>query len=277
MKCAAVQCVPRRPLFPLFSCAAALLVLTVILVTIGSLLFHITLPEALAILDDKEVLAALRVTLLSSALSTLCVLTLGIPAAYALSRYLGRWRFICELILELPLLLPPLVAGLALLLAFGRQGTLGAWLALCGVRIPFSLAAVVLAQVFLLTPFFVKRAAHIFDAVNRRREDASALLGADPWFTFRHLTLPLCRRSLGAEAITVIAQGLGMFGAVLLFAGNLPGRTQTLTLAVYAAFAGQPDKAIALAVLLLLISLALLTLIKFLGRGVNNAQHSGAS
>ncbi|MCP3176840.1 molybdate ABC transporter permease subunit [Desulfuromonas sp. KJ2020] len=245
--------------------ATALLVL-LLLLPVAALLLHVTPARLLALMTAADVVAALRVTLLSSAASTLLIFLLGLPVAYAISRYFGRGRFLLDSLLELPMVMPPVVAGLALLLAFGRRGLVGVWLAELGIQLPFTLAAVVLAQVFLLTPYFVKRAVVLFDGVDRRLEEVATLLGAGPFRTFFAVSLPLCRRGLLAEAIMALAQGIGMFGAVILFAGNLPGRTQTLSLAIYSTYEGNPEKAFALSALLLVLSCLLLLGFRLLSR-----------
>ena len=154
--------------------------------------------------------------------------------------------------------LPPVVAGLALLLAFGRRGLLGELLEEFGIRLPFTLAAVVLAILFVITPFFVRRCVVLFDSIERRLEEAALILGASPLQTFWHDTLPVVRRGLIAEGVMALAQGIGLFGVIILFAGNMPGRTQTLSLAIYSAFESDPRQAFSLGALLLLISLVLL-------------------
>jgi len=243
--------------------ATALLIL-LLLLPVVALLLHVTPARLREVVSAADVAAALQVTLLSSAASTLLIFLLGLPVAYAVSRHLGRGRFWLDSLLELPMVMPPVVAGLALLLAFGRRGLVGAWLAELGVQLPFTLAAVVLAQVFLLTPYFVKRAVVLFDGVDRRLEEAATLLGAGPFRAFFFVSLPLCRRGLLAEAVMALAQGVGMFGAVILFAGNLPGRTQTLSLAIYSTFEGNPEKAFALSALLLGLSCILLMVFRLL-------------
>jgi len=235
-----------------------------LLLPIFALLLAVSPAELLNQLTKTEVLLALWITLLSSLLALLPTLLLGLPAAYGLSRCRGRLRHSLEILLELPMVLPPVVAGLALLLAFGRRGLLGGLLAEFGVRIPFTLAAVVIAILFVVSPYFVRRCASLFDGVDRKLEEAARLLGATPWQSFRRVALPVVRRGLFAEAIMALAQGFGLFGAIILFAGNLPGRTQTLSLALYSAFQSDPRQAFALGTLLLLISLLLLSTARLL-------------
>ena len=162
------------------------------------------------------------------------------------------------------MVMPPVVAGLALLLAFGRRGLFGELLADIGVRIPFTLIAVVIAILFVVTPFFVRRCTVLFDSIDYKLEETALLLGASPWQTFWHVSLPVVRRGLFAEGIMALAQGIGLFGVIILFAGNLPGRTQTLSLAIYNAFESDPQQAFGLGTLLLLIALLLLAMVHML-------------
>jgi len=255
----------RRPRpFTLLLACSGLSLGALLLLPILALLLACSPAELFHQLSHPGVLQALWVTLLSSLLALPPILLLGLPAAYGLSRCPGRLRHVLEILLELPMVLPPVVAGLALLLAFGRRGLLGGLLAGLGARVPFTLAAVVIAILFVVSPYFVRRCASLFDGVDRKLEDAARLLGATPWQSFRRVALPVVRRGLFAEAIMALAQGFGLFGAIILFAGNLPGRTQTLSLALYSAFAGDPQQAFALGALLLLISLLLLSAARLL-------------
>jgi len=244
----------------LFGCSGLLTLL--LLLPIIAILISSNPLELLRLTMRPEVLQALWITFFSSLLALPPIFLLGLPSAYALSRSDARLRRPLETLLELPMVMPPIVAGLALLLAFGRRGLLGGLLHDLGLRIPFSLTAVVIAILFVVTPYFVRRCTSLFDGVDHKLEDAALLLGATPFQTFLHVTLPLVRRGLTAEAIMALAQGIGLFGAIILFAGNLPGRTQTLSLAIYSAFESDPRQAFGLGALLLLISLLLLTLVK---------------
>ncbi len=236
---------------------AAGFIALLILLPLFSLLLYADPARQLALLRSDETLAALRVTLTTSLLATGAIFVTGLPTAFAISRFNRKWRQLVDSLLELPMVLPQIVAGLALLLAFGRNGIFGRVLSAWGMQIPFSTAAVVLAIIFVLAPFFIRRTAVLFDQVDHELEEAAQLLGAGPFFGFRHVTLPLCRRPLIAEAIMVFLQSIGLFGAVILFAGNIPGRTRTLTLAIFDAFESNPEVAFALAALLLLVSLLL--------------------
>jgi len=256
--------VNRPRLFNLFLVGTGLLLGTLILLPILALLLAGSGGGLLQLIKQPNVLQALWVTLLSSILALPLIFFLGLPSAYGLSRCSGRLRRSLEILLELPMVMPPVVAGLALLLTFGRRGLLGDLLAEIGLRIPFTLGAVVLAIVFVITPFFVRRCVVLFDSVEQRLENAAMLLGATPLQTFWHVTLPVVRRGLFAEGVMALAQGVGLFGVIILFAGNLPGRTQTLSLTIYSAFESDPQQAFGLAALLLLISLFLLAAVHLL-------------
>ncbi len=247
-------------LFTGFWVGSSLLLGGLLLLPILVLLLHPQPAELLSLLLSRQLLDALRVTLLTSTTSLLLIFLLGLPTAYAVSRFAGRYRFIIDFCLELPMAFPSLIAGIALLLAFGRRGLFGQLLLTWDIRIPFTPLAVILVHIFVLAPFFVRRAAVLFDQIDPQLEEAAQLLGASPFFTFCHVSLPLCHRALLAEAIMIFAQSIGMFGAVILFAGNLPGKTRTLTLAIYDAFESNPEQAFGLATLLLIgSSLLLLT------------------
>jgi molybdate transport system permease protein len=245
-------------LFTGFWAGSSLLLGSLLLLPMLVLLLHPQPADLVALLQSRQLLAALRVTLLTSGSSLFFIFLLGLPTAYAVSRFSGRYRFIIDFCLELPMAFPSLIAGIALLLAFGRRGLFGQLLLTWDMRIPFTPLAVILVHIFVLAPFFVRRAAVLFDQLDPRLEEASQLLGGSPFFTFFHVSLPLCRRALLAEAIMIFAQSIGMFGAVILFAGNLPGKTRTLTLAIYDAFENDPEQAFGLAALLLIGSALLL-------------------
>lgn len=255
----------RRPrLFNLFLLGSGTLLGSLILLPVLALLLAGSSSGLLSMISQPQVLQALWITLLSSLLALPLIFLLGLPSAYGLSRCNGRLRRSLEILLELPMVMPPVVAGLALLLAFGRRGLLGELLAEIGVRLPFTLGAVVLAIIFVITPFFVRRCVVLFDGIERKLEEAALLLGATPLQSFWHVTLPVVRRGLFAEGVMALAQGIGLFGVIILFAGNLPGRTQTLSLAIYSAFENDPQQAFGLGALLMLISLLLLGLVHLL-------------
>ena len=221
--------------------------------------------------SDARTISAVRLSLLTSAACTLLVVVLGTPLAYGLARRRTRLNRALEVILDLPIVLPPAVAGLALLMAFGRRGLLGASLAAIGLQIPFTPLAVVLAQIFVGAPYFIKTASVAFGAVTVDLEQAASLDGASTRKVLRHVTLPLAGRGLLGGAALCWARAVGEFGATILFAGNLPGRTQTMPLAVYLGFESDLALAQTLSVLLLAISVLVLIMVRVIAGPQNGS------
>ena len=214
-------------------------------------------------LGDREVLDALRLSLVSSMAATALSAVLGIPLAWVLARGEFVGRTLLGALATLPLILPPVVGGVALLLALGRGGLVGQWLDRgLGVRLSFTTAGAVVAEAFMAMPFLVLAAEAGFRGADRRLEDAARTLGARPWTVFRRVTLPLIWPSLAAGALLCWARALGEFGATIAFAGNFPGRTQTVPLKVYLLLESRPEAAIALSLVLLLASLAVLVALR---------------
>jgi molybdate transport system permease protein len=214
-------------------------------------------------LASPEVLAALRLSLACSLAATALALPLGIPLAWILAKGRPRGRRWLRALVTLPMVLPPVVGGVALLFAFGRRGLVGRFLdEQLGVSLPFTTAAVVLAEAFVAMPFLVAAAEAGFRQVDRRLEEAAATLGASRLHVLARVTLPLALPSLAAGAVLCWARALGEFGATITFAGNLPGVTQTLPLAVYVALETRPEAAIALSLILLALSLAVLAALR---------------
>jgi molybdate transport system permease protein len=215
---------------------------------------------------------ALRLSLVTSLATTTVSVLLGTPAAYLLARYRFPGQQLLVTIIDLPMVLPPAVAGLALLMAFGRRGLLGGPLASIGITLPFSTVAVVIAQTFVAAPFFIRGARAGFATVDRRLEQVAATLGSPDWRIFLRVTLPLAGRSLVSGAIMTWARALGEFGATIMFAGNFQGRTQTMPLAIYTGLQADLDGALTLASILLAVSFLLLVTVRLLtGRGAFNA------
>ena len=213
-------------------------------------------------LGTPFVLHALQLTMVTSTLTLVLALALGVPAAYLLARARFRgYRFVTILV-ELPMVLPPTVAGVALLVAFGRRGLFGAWLSDLGLEIPFTTTAVVLAQLFVSAPFLVRTLQAGFEAVDPTYEQVSATLGVSSLRTFWRVTLPLARPALISGAVLCWTRALSELGATLIFAGNFEGRTQTMPLAIITAFESNAGLtgAIALSVILLIVATALLAL-----------------
>jgi molybdate transport system permease protein len=222
-----------------------------------------TSPGALgSALRDPVVLDALRVSLVTTAISLAIVAAVGTPLAIALARGRFPGRAVLDALVGLPLVLPPVVAGLALLLAFSRSGPLGTALAPFGVRVPLSEAAVVLAQCFVAGPFYVYAVAAGLSGVDRGIEEVAATLRASPLRVFRTVTVPLIRPALAYGLVLSGARALGEFGATITVAGNLQGRTQTMPTAIYIAFERDPDGAVALAVILAVVSFVLLLAVR---------------
>jgi len=212
-----------------------------------------------ALLTSEAALVALRLSLVTSIAATLVSLVLGIPLAWLMSRSRAFGSAWVRALVTLPLVLPPVVGGVALLLAFGRRGLAGQVLYdVLGIQIPFTTAAVVIAEAFVAMPFLIITVEGALRSSNRRLEQAAATLGADRWTVFRRITLPLVLPSIAAGAVLCWARALGEFGATLTFAGSFPGVTRTMPLAVYAALDVDRSEAIALSVVLLLVSVAIL-------------------
>ncbi len=214
---------------------------------------------------------ALRLSLVSATLATGVSLLLGVPLAWVLARSRARGRSLLRALVTVPLVLPPVVGGVALLLVLGRRGLVGAWLnETFGVTIPFTTTAVVIAETFVAMPFLVISVEGALRAADARFEDVAATLGADRWTTFRRVTLPLVAPGIAAGSVLCWARALGEFGATITFAGNFPGTTQTMPLAVYMALQDDPEAAIVLSLVLLAVSLATLLLLRdrWLGRAV---------
>ncbi|WP_222264556.1 ABC transporter permease [Modestobacter marinus] len=222
-------------------------------------------------LVEPAVGQALRLSLVAATLATLLSLVLGVPLAWVLARSRMPGRSVLRALVTVPLVLPPVVGGVALFLVLGRQGIVGSWLyETTGYALPFTTAAVVVAETFVAMPFLVISVEGALRAADARFEDAAATLGADRWTTFRRVTLPLVAPGIAAGAVLSWARALGEFGATITFAGNFPGTTQTMPLAVYLALQSDPEAAIVLSLVLLAVSLATLLLLRdrWLGRAV---------
>lgn len=217
-------------------------------------------------LRGETALRALWLTLRTTSVATAVIVAAGTPLAYLLARRSFAGRGLLDALIDLPVTIPPVVAGVALLLAFGRRGLVGRGLEAAGITIPFTTVAVVLAQVFIASPFYVKAARAGFAAVDARLENAARTLGASPWRAFRTVTLPLAAPALLAGAVLSWARALSEFGATMMFAGNLPGRTQTLTLAVMTAMESDVDTALAVSTLALALAVAALVGARALAR-----------
>jgi len=211
---------------------------------------------------DPIVIDALILSLLTTTLSLLLIVGVGTPVAYLLARGRLRARPLIETLVDLPIVLPPSVAGLSLLLLFGRTGPIGGPLADAGIHLPFTTAAVVMAQVFVAAPFYVRAARAGFARVERDLEDAARSDGASELGVVRHVTLPLARSALAGGAVLAWGRALGEFGATIMFAGNVIGETQTLPLVVYAEFQSSLAAAVAAGSVLVLTAFGILVVIR---------------
>jgi molybdate transport system permease protein len=253
----------RRP-FEVVLALAAGLVLAFLLVPVLALFLRIPPGDLLSLLASKVAVDALVVSLKTSLIAHVIVLVLGTPAAYLIATRRFRGRALVLTLVELPLVLPPAVAGIALFAAFGRAGLLGGALDAAGVTIPLTQAAVVFAVIFVSSPFYVRLAVSAFEAVDPRLIEASRTLGAGPRRTFFRIALPLAGGGLSAASALAFARGLGEFGATIMFAGSLQGVTQTLPLAIYAQLALDFDVALAMGAFLVVVSVAVLLTVKLL-------------
>ena len=219
-------------------------------------------------LTTQVVLDALSLSLITTSVSLVITICLGLPLAVVLARRSFRGSGLLEAVVDLPIVLPPAVAGLGLLLVFGRRGILGEPLAAFGISIPFTTFAVVLAQVFVSAPFFIRSARTGINSVPRELEDAARVDGAGELYLFRRITVPIAQAALAAGLVMTWARSLGEFGATIMFAGNVEGKTQTLPLVVYTEFnSGRLDSSIAAAAILVLAAFGVLIAVRVLHWG----------
>ncbi len=235
-------------------------------IPIIALLLYVPPATLVASLSDPVVTDAIRLSLVTSTVATLLVIVLGTPLAYLNVRHAYPGRDVVETLTDLPIVLPPAVAGLGLLLAFGRYGLIGQYLAPFGITIAFTTLAVVMAQTFVAAPFFLRQARTSFAEIDPAYEAAARSLGASPAYTFRRVTVPLAAEGLVSGAIMTFARALGEFGATIMFAGNIQGKTQTMPLAIYTGLQSDITASVALAVILLAISFAVIASVRALGR-----------
>jgi molybdate transport system permease protein len=233
-------------------------------VPLAALLLFLPPRDLLGPLLSPLALGALWLTIKTTLAATALAVALGLPLAYLLARVPFRGRDLVDTLVDLPITIPPVVAGVALLLAFGRRGLIGAHLDVLGFQIAFTTVAVVMAQIFIASPFFVKAARAGFEAVDARVEAAARTLGASPWRVFWTVTVPLARPALLSGVVLAWARALSEFGATMMFAGNFPGRTQTLPLAVMTALESDLPTAVAVSALSLGLALAALLAAKWL-------------
>ena len=231
-----------------------------------ALFFHTSPLLFLSSLQEQQVIDALLISFLTAGIALLVIVLVGTPAAYFHSRlyYPGK-RFV-EILIDLPLVLPPAVAGLALLLFYGRMGLLGRYLHVVGIDIAFTTIAVVLAQIFVASPFYIRNAKELFGQLDPVYEQTAQTLGASPLRVFATIALPLTINGLVSGMVMTFARAIGEFGATIMVAGNLPGITQTMPLAIYGAMQGDFNVAITISILLVLISFGIMAIISIVTR-----------
>ena len=232
------------------------------LLPLVALVLRVSVANLLANLVDPTVAQAIQLSLVTTLTTTGLTLLAGTPVAYLLARRRFPGHAMLDTLIDLPMLLPPAVAGIALLVAFGRRGLLGPLLDNVNIELAFSTAAVVLAQTFVAGPFYVKTAITAFARVDREVEQAAAVDGASPLRIFRFITLPLAWSTLFTGAVMTWARALGEFGATIIFAGNFPGITQTMPLAIYIGFESDFQAALTLSVILLVTAFLVLVVVK---------------
>ena len=249
----------RRSPTPLLVAVLAAAGVMLFLLPLVGLLSRTPWADLPSLLIDEVVLDALRISLLSSVLATLVAVVVGIPLAFVLARAEFPGRALVRALVTLPLVLPPVVGGAALLFAVGRRGLLGEPLAeATGLVLPFSLWGVVIANAFVATPFLIITVEGALRNLDQRYEGAAASLGAGRWTVLRRVTLPMIGPSLVAGLVLAWARAFGEFGATVTFAGNIQGRTQTLPLAVFVSLESNRDAAVALSLLMVVVSLLIL-------------------
>ncbi|HJR39179.1 MAG TPA: ABC transporter permease [Nocardioidaceae bacterium] len=250
----------RAPLRLVLPAVAGLVVLLAPLAAMVARTPWATLPERLT---DPQILMALRLSVVTATIASVLCLVMGLPLAWVLARTAFRGRSLLRALVTVPLVLPPVVAGVALLSAFGRNGVIGGplrdWFDL---TIPYTTTAVVLAQTFVALPFVVISIEGALRATNRAYDDVAAVLGADRWGIFARVTVPLALPGIAAGLVLGWARALGEFGATITFAGNYPGSTQTMPLAVYTALQSDPEAAVVLSLILLVVSVVVLALLR---------------
>jgi molybdate transport system permease protein len=241
-------------------------VMAFLLVPIVALFTYQPVHELIHGFGTKVATDAIIVSLKTNLIAFALMIAFGTPFAYMLGRTRFRGRALVVTVVELPLVMPPAVAGLALLIAFGRFGLLGHTLSVLGIDLAFTQAAVVIAILFVASPFYLRGAIAAFEAVDSILLDVAGTLGAGPVRRMLRVAVPLASGGLGAAAALAFARGVGEFGATILFAGSFQGSTQTLPLAVYSLFDANLDQAVAIGVLLIIVSAAILLTAKLLAR-----------
>jgi molybdate transport system permease protein len=257
--------------------AVIAIVMAFVMLPIVALATYQPVGELIDGFGSKVAADAIVVSAKTNGIALALMLGLGTPFAYLLAR--GRFfgRSVVITLVELPLVMPPAVAGLGLLVAFGRLGLLGGTLTALGINVAFDQAAVVIAILFVASPFYLRGAISAFESIDATMLDVAGTLGAGPLRQMLRVAMPLARGGLGAAAAVALARGIGEFGATILFAGSFQGTTQTLPLAVYSLFDVNIDEAISIGVLLIIVSAAILLTAKLLGQKWTSSTSTSSS
>jgi molybdate transport system permease protein len=259
----------KRIQWTLTCIGAAVLVASVTLYLVLPILalFFRTTPELfVASLADPEVISAFRLSLITSVISLAIVILAGTPFAYVHCRSQYPGKVLVDTLIDLPLVLPPAVAGLGLLVLWGRMGLLGQYLSVYGISLAFTTVAVIMAQIFVASPFYLRQAKVLFDQIDPAYEQTARTLGASPVCVFIRIVIPMTAGGLVSGAVMTFGRALGEFGATIMFAGNVPGTTQTMPLAVYLNMSGDFNAGITIAILLVLISFAIMIAVRLLAQ-----------
>jgi len=255
--------------------AAGLLILVVTLYLVLPViaLFFRTTPELfLSSLSDPLVISALWLSLSTSIISLAIVILVGTPFAYVHSRSTYPGKVIVDTLIDLPLVLPPAVAGFALLVLYGRMGLFGQYFNMMGISIAFTTLAVIMAQIFVASPFYLRQAKSLFEQFDQSYEHTARTLGASKLRTFLTITIPLTASGLVSGAVMTFGRALGEFGATIMFAGNLPGVTQTMPLAVYVGMESNFNLGLTISILLVIISFVIMITVRLVTR--NEVHHA---
>lgn len=245
---------------------AITIILAFLFLPLLSVFFSMTPATLLAKLNTKIAYQALFLSVETTTISLAVILILGTPLAYWLAKSQFKGNRLLRVLIQMPIVTPPAVAGVGLLLIFGRTGLLGHSLSVLGLSFAFNTPAVILAQIFISAPFFISSAMQAFEGVDDKLISVSRTLGISRWKTFWRVAAPMAMTGLLSGAALSWGRALGEFGATMMFAGNLPGKTQTLPLAIYTAMQSDPEVAIAMSALLLFVSFVLLLLVMLVGR-----------
>ena len=229
-----------------------------------ALFLRITPDEFFSALHDPEVTSALWLSLLTTVITLIIVIVIGTPFAYFHSRFSYPGKMVVDTLIDLPLVLPPAVAGVALLMLYGRVGLLGRYANMFGISIAFTTLAVIMAQIFVASPFYLRQAKSLFEQLDPAYEQTARTLGASSLRTMAQVTLPMTAGGLVSGAVMTFGRALGEFGATIMFAGNLPGVTQTMPLAVYVGMESDLSIGLTLSILLVLISFAIMIVVRLI-------------